>query len=198
MSLPQNVKSTPIAVAAAFVPPRNYRRNLPQHGFIDYHLGPITIGDPTHGLSYQLWKARLSNGSVWLSAPNTEEFVFLSVPLNTNWVGLSFNQNGRPFICYSDGTTAKFYWFDTVTSGFVTTTVSGVVERIFACIDDIRPLDIPNSDIIVAYKRAGHLFYRQERDRFNTEYDLGEVLIYPIAQLGMNQQLRLQFLFRGP
>lgn len=197
MSLPQNVRSD-VPVPTDFVPPRNYKRNLPEHGYIDYHLGPIAIADPTQGLSYQLWTATLRDNWVYLKPANAPEIQFLDVGPGITWISLAFNQNGRPFIGYSDGVTAKFYWYDTTIPGFTTTTVSGTVERIFSSIDDLRPLNIPNSDIIVAYKRSGHLFYRQERDRFNTEYDLGEVLIYPLAQLGMNLQLRLQFLFRGP
>lgn len=198
MSLPQNVAST-VPLPSYFIYPRNLKvRRYPGDGFKDVHLGPIHLSDPTQGLSYQLWTVELKNGGAWLSAPNTPE-TLITTTGTANWVGLSFDQNGRPFICYagSDGV-AKFYWFDTVANNFVTTTLAAGITRVFAALDDPRPLNITNSDIVMFYKKLDRLYYRAQRDRYTIEYDLGQVLIYPIAQIGMNHVLRFQVLFKGP
>lgn len=197
MALPNNALSS-ITLPAAFNPPRTTLRDTAAAGLSDSHMGGIALGDSSHGLAYQLWTVFASAGGIWLAAPNTPALQILP---NTPaiWVALSFDQNAQPFISWVvDNTGAAFYyWFDTTISGFRTSALTGPIARIFATLDDQRPVEIANSDIILAYVRGTTLYVRQQRDRFGVEYTLGTAP-GPFIQFGMNAQLRIQFAFLSP
>lgn len=187
------VSTTPIP--SGFQPPRTTLRTTVAQGLVDVHPGPIALANPLQGLNYQLWQVRADGTNIYLSAPNTPEFAYLP---NTAavWVALSFDQNGRPFIAWTADKvgTSYYYWYDTTIPGFRTSALVGPVFRVFAVMDDQRPLLIQNSDIILAYTRNGTLFTRVERDRFGVEYNQGAAP-GKLVQLGMNTKLRLQFAF---
>lgn len=196
MALPQNaLSSTPLP--APFQAPRNVVRFTAFQGTVDTHMGGIALGDPSQGLSYQLWTAQIINGVVYLSAPNTAPFAFISPGSQYVWVALSFDQNARAFIAYADAIgNAFYYWFDTTIPGYRTTGLAFGTTRVFAALDDIRPVENTNNDIILAYVRASTLFYRQERDRFGVEYNLGAAPA-TLVQIGMNTKWRFQFAFQN-
>jgi hypothetical protein len=194
--LPNHVLSTR-PIPAPFLPPRTNIRFSAQAGMSDTHYGGIAIGDPSHGLSYQLWTCYTdSTGSVYLQAPNTPPFVQLA-NVGAVWVALAFDQNARVFIAYAQKNgSAFYYWFDSTISGYRTTALSGVVPRVFAALDDARPLEISSSDVVLAYVRAGILYFRAQRDRFGVEYTLGTAPA-TLVQIGMNRVNRFQFAFQN-
>lgn len=197
--LPNNALSnTPLP--APFLAPRTAVRFDATHGLTDTHLGGVALGDASQGISYQLWSARADGANVYLSAPNTPEFVALP-NVNAVWVALAIDQSAREFVAYADSNgNASYYWYDTTILAYRTSALAGVIPRVFAALDDSRPIEIGSSDVILAYERAGHLYFRQQRDRFGTEYDLGAVPgISPstLVQIGMNAKLRFQFAFQG-
>lgn len=192
--MPGNVLSDTPEVGA-FLAPRTGLRANDAAGETDVHFGGIALGDPSHGLQYQLWTATCDGSNVSLSAPNTPSFVLLS-GVGAKWVALAFDQNAREFVAYVDQSNiAHYYWYDPIIPGFTTSTVTGVVPRVFATLDDERVLELPTSDIIFTYVRGGHLFMRQQRDRYGVEYDLG-VAPAAQAQVGMSTVNRLQFAFQ--
>jgi hypothetical protein len=160
-------------------------------------MGGIAIGDASHGLLYQLWTCFLDgNGNISLAAPNTPAFVFLTVP-DAVWVALAFDQNARPFIAYANKAGfCNFHWFNTLVNQFVTTALSRVVYRPFACVDDQQPAEIAISDIILAYVSAGVLYFRAQRDRYTIEYTLGAAPA-TLVQVGMSHVNRFQFAFQN-
>jgi hypothetical protein len=194
--LPNNILSVK-PVVASFLAPRQVVRSSALQGLTDYHYGGIAVGNPSQGLSYQIWTAFCPDGlNVWLSAPNTAPFIFLA-GVSPVWLALSFDQNSRPFIGYVTGVgTAFFYWFNTLVNQFVTTQLptSGLYARVFASVDDLRPQNIANSDTILSYVRSGSLFIRQQRDRYNVEYTLGAAP-GKLVQAYMNIHWRYQFAF---
>jgi hypothetical protein len=194
--LPNNVLSTTVE-AAPFIPPRNTVRFSFVAGQFDVHYGGIGIGNPSAGLSYQLWTAYSDGTNILLEAPNTPAFVELANVFPT-WVALAFDQNARPFIAYTTANGSGFYyWFSTLANAFVTTQLpAGNYSRIFAALDDLRPANIGNSDIILAYTRGGQLYMRQERDRYGIEYDLATAPQALLVQIGMNINWRFQFGFQ--
>jgi hypothetical protein len=196
MSLPNNTLSTR-PIVAPFLAPRTQVRASNVQGLTDVHYGGVAIGNPSLGLSYQIWTATCPDGlNIWLSAPNTAPFIFLA-GVTPVWVALSFDQNSRPFIGYVTAVgTAYFYWFNTLVNQFVTTQLppSALYDRVFASVDDLRPQNITNSDTIIAYVRSGSLFYRQQRDRYGIEYTLGAAP-GKLVQIGMNSHWRFQFAF---
>ena len=97
-------------------------------------------------------------GNIWLEAPNTAPFIYLA-NVNAVWVALAFDQNARPFVAWATVTgNASYNWFDSTIPGFRTSTLTGTVPRVFASLDDSRPIMSSLSDILLAYVRAGTLF----------------------------------------
>lgn len=179
---------------------------------IDYHEGGVGIQDVSQGLRYQRWRLRLLDAGLdesraMLSAPNTPEFELYAVPGMTE-VSLAFDQNMRPALAFVDPTGSYFRWFDTGVGAIVVAPVDGETPRIV--LDDTRlvgSFGYQNNDIILAYKRAGVLYFRQQRDRFLIEYDPTAALPEQRAliaesggliKIGFNRQLRLQFQLEIP
>jgi hypothetical protein len=165
-------------------------------GLTDTHFGGVAISNASQGYLYQLWTATILNGDIWLSAPNTPIFKYLS-GTNATWVGLAFDQSANIFLAYTDiNGNAKYYWFDSTIPGYRTSTLSGVVHRVFAALDDSRLVESSNNDVIFAYTRSGTLYFRAQRDRFGTEYNLGAAPA-TLVQVGMSHVLRFQFAFQN-
>ena len=192
--IPNNVLSvTPIP--APFLSPRTIARASAQQGMSDVHYGGIALGDASHGLTYQLWTCFTDGNNVWLSAPNTPAYIILP-GVGAAWVALAMDQNARVFIAYAILLgAASYYWFDSTIPGYRTSTLSGVIPRVFASLDDSRPALLTSSDVILSYVRAGELFFRAQRDRFGIEYDLGAAPAN-LVQIGMNRADRFQFEFQ--
>jgi hypothetical protein len=193
--LPNAVLSS-VPLPAAFLAPRELMREAPATGLRDFHYGGVAVGDPSLGISYQLWTAIALNGTIYLEAPNTPRFALLP-GVGAVWVALAFDQNARVFVAYADvNGNASYYWFDTLLPGYRTSTLSGVVPRVFAALDDKRPVEIATSDVILAYRRNDNFYFRAQRDRFGVEYDLGAAPGL-MTQIGMNRVNRFQFGFQN-
>lgn len=194
--MPQNVLSDR-PISAPFNPPRTNLRFGAIEGLFDSHFGGIAIGDPSQGIVYQIWSlAADHSGNLFLSAPNTPSFSFLP-GVNAVWCALAFDQNARAFAAYCTAAgSAHYYWYDTTIPGYTTTALSGVVTRVFAALDDSRVAESATADILLVYERAGELFFRQQRDRYLVEYDLGPAPA-TLVQVGMNQAFRFQFAFEN-
>lgn len=193
--MPNNSLSS-IAKFAPFLPPRTGTRFSSTAGKYDIHYGGIAIGDASQGLSYQTWTCFSDGINIWLEAPNTLPFIQLA-NVNASWVALAFDQNARPFIAYSTSAgNASYYWYDTTIPGYRTSSLTGIVPRVFAALDDIRPALSSSSDILLAYVRSGQLYMRVQRDRFGIEYNLGAAPA-TLVQIGMNKLFRFQFAFQN-
>jgi hypothetical protein len=138
------------------------------------------------------------------------EFVAFSAPGITEF-SFSFDQNMRLAIAFVQDGVAKLRWFDSVPGQTVITEYpSAITPRVV--LDDKRFTQTSASDIIFAYMRNGDLYYRQQRDRFQTEIDPTELMPEPertqtrernalspgLIKIGFNRQLRLQFLMEVP
>lgn len=190
MALPQNVLST-TPVPAQF----RYPRNVPRAALVDYEYGGVALQDPSQGLRYQVWKCEYIEEQVVLSAPEVTAAPLITVP-NIVELSFTFDQNMNPFVAYelANGD-AKFYWFDSTIPGFTTTTLPADSASPRCALDDNRALEIPISDILLAYVRAGSLYFRMQRERFLTEHELSDSIGGSrLLQIGLNEQLRMQFL----
>ena len=189
-----SLSSTPLP--SAFLPPRTNVRFSATAGLSDTHFGGVALGDPSQGITYQLWTASTDGVNISLSAPNTPPFVFLA-GVHAVWVALAIDQNARAFIAYATNVgTAFYYWFDSTIPGYRTTQIPGLVFRPFATLDDNRIAELVSSDIILTYVRGGTLYFRAQRDRFGVEYTLGAAPA-TLVQVGMNNKFRLQFAFQN-
>ena len=172
-------------------------RALPISGMVDYEDGGIGISDPSEGLLYQIWKATIvdaggSNKEVYFEAPNTAPHLVYSGG-NITEISFTFDQNMRPVLAFVENDLPYFRWYDSSAEAQVVTALdSGVINpRVF--LDDKRVLQRGNSDIILGYIKADNLYFRMQRDRFGVEYLLKEGVL-SLSKIGMNRQLRLQFM----
>lgn len=185
--IPENRLSTTL-LPAAYV-----EQTARPHLLIDYEMGGIALQDPSQGLRFKLWTVRYnqSTGDVLLSAPAVPESVAFNRP-NVTELSLSFDQNMNPFIAFVQAGAARFWWYDPIVSGQVfeeSLIASGITPR--CTLDDKRPTQTGNSDIILAYVRAGSLYFRQQRDRYTVEYLL-QAGVVGLKTIGMNAKYRLQ------
>lgn len=218
MSLPQDIFSSN-PVSGTFLG----GRSLPVKSELDYESGGLALQDSSRGLLCNIWRSRILNNKtdIVLDAQpaNADGQVVdsstLITGINITEVSISFDQNMNPAIAYVEDGTPKFYWYDTTIPGFTTTSYPGILTPRVS-LDDKRSLQSSISDVIFAYIRneggQNRLYYRQQRDRYTIEYDPTEDLdpttrdeyrdmvdLSPgLIKIGMNRQLRMQFMFRNP
>lgn len=202
MALPDNTLSTR-AVRTPYIG----ARALQGSATVDHEDGGIALQDPSRGLMYQIWRARIINDGIVIDAPSVPEFVAYSGTDITE-VSLAFDQNMRLTMAFVESGEAKLLWYDSFIGQEVVTTLPADAVTPRVTLDDKRRTQASVSDIILGYKRGNSLYYRQQRDRFQVEYDPTEPMPEPertetraaIAQqgglikIGMSRGLRLQFM----
>lgn len=192
--LPDHVLST-LVRSASFTPPRDGIRNP----LIDYSWGGMALNDPSEGLRAKAWMLECIvsgiTGAFVLSAPGIAPIEILSKP-HVKSVSLAFDQNMRVAVAYdfTDATLPELYWFDSTVGYYVALqlTAGSITPR--CMLDDSRDMQSAHSDILLTYLRAGTLYFREQRDRYQVEYALRTGLdAYEIGQFGMNRKHRMQW-----
>ena len=121
------------------------------------------------------------------------------------WLTASFDQSLRPLIAWTDVNGASwYYWYDSTIPGFTTSSLPAGTIRPWARLDDARIQENFGNDGVVFYITAGgQLHYRQQRDRFGIEYNLGNIPpVHPtfgpaiMTGVGLNKNYRMQFQFQ--
>jgi len=186
--LPDNEPSLSL-VRGSFIGGRAY----PVTNFVDYESGGVGIQDPSKGMLYQTWRARLENDHVYISSENTPEYSIFSGSGITE-ISFSFDQNMRFTLAYVESGNAKLYWYDSTISGMRVTNFGASVLNPRVTMDDKRSSQSSTNDIIFAYVRDGAIYYRQQRDRFQVERFI-QGGVSKLKKIGMNDKLRLQFLW---
>lgn len=176
-------------------------------GLTDFEDGGIGIQDPSAGLFYQIWRLRVIGLALVLDAPNWPAYVVHTAEEEVTEVSLTFDQNMRTAIAFVEAGQAKLLWYDTAAQEQVITTLASDVITPRVTLDDKRQSQLGISDIILAYKRGDSLFYRQQRNRFQVEYDPTDPMPEPertetraaiaqaggVIKVGMNRGQRLNF-----
>jgi len=156
------------------------------------HLGGVALNDPSGGLSVQTWYIRATGNQVFVRADSVAETLLFSVAGTITEASLAFDQNMRPFVAFIEDGVAKYRWFDSALGGQTISSLPAGVSDPRCTLDDNRPTQTNISDIILAYIRAGNLYFRAQRDRYEIEYLLREG-VPELRQVGLNRKLRLQF-----
>lgn len=172
---------------------------LPVRDTVDYELGGIALNDPSEGLQYQIWRARIESEDteIIIDAQNVDPFVLIT-GVDITEVSISFDQNMNPVVAYVEDGTAKLYWYDSTVHGMVTTSFPTIVTPRVS-MDDKRKSQSQNNDVIFAYMKNSNLYMRMQRDRYSVEYLLAENVDSPgLIKIGMSRQNRFQFMFRNP
>lgn len=196
--MPQNVLSTTPEIGD-LLPPRNARTETQY--LTDTELGGVGYQNASQGLEVQDWTCTCDGTNfVISSATDPGGTTVLSVGGGgVTDMSFTFDQNMNIFITYYIAPTQYFYWFDSTVPGYVTTALPAGSQWARCTLDDKRPSQSGNSDILIAYTRASTMYFRQERDRYGIEYDLvGSLSDSRLINIGISTVLRMQFNLTPP
>ncbi len=132
---------------------------------------------------------------VMLDAREVPEFVWLTVPYMTE-ISFSFDVNMQPVVAFVASGQSYLNWYDSSVNDYITTSLGADITTPRVALDDKRYVATNGyqlSDVILAYIRAGNLYYRQQRDRYGVERLLA-TNIKPLIRIGFNRGLRFQWM----
>jgi hypothetical protein len=171
---------------------------------IAFELGGAALNDPSQGLAVKLWTAKLEIdretgvGSVYVEAAGVAKTLLFS-GVGIDEVDACFDQNMNPFVAYMQNGQGRFYWYNPVVGGMDDTDLPTGCYDLRCSLDDKRPFNIAESDIVLSYIRAGNLCMRYQRDRFTVEHilrdDLGPSV--RLVSMAMNRGSRMQWRLRN-
>jgi hypothetical protein len=123
--------------------------------------------------------------------PSDGSVVFTMTASEVLTISLAFDANMAPVIAWTTPTDANLYYYDTLTSTYITRVFSGITScRV--CVDDPLKFYTSQSDVIFGYTINGNLCYRQQRDRYNIEYII-QPITGSLTKLAPSSVNRLQF-----
>ncbi len=169
---------------------------LPYTDTCDFEEGPIHLQDPSQGLQYQIWRARIVADTVYITSATTPETPVITVR-GIQEVSLAFDQNARSVVLYLVQGNMWLYWHDPTIQQYTHTLLETGVISPRASLDDKREMQRDNSEIILAYVKDGNLYYRGQRDRYQIPYLLQTGVAGRLMRIGMNINYRFQFIFQA-
>lgn len=184
--LPNNSASTSVDVRSFIVPSST--------SLTSYHHGSMAIGDPSGGLLQQIWRCTYVNGQIVLYDSTDTQYPMIAVP-GLTWCRFAFDQNMRPVFAYVANGASYYRWYDPIALDYVT--VALPVGAVSPCValDDARSLQIPVSDLIIAYIENDILYMLVQRERYGITHQIGSVAPNStLHQIGMTTDYRFQFL----
>lgn len=172
-----------------------YWNDIAWEPYADIEQGGIALQDNSQGLEVQTWKAWLDQDG-WLnirSLPDGAPIQLENVGCCHENIALAFNQNMDWQIAWEDGTDIKMRWWDTLINDYATWIEPNAYGPALT-LDDHRNFNSPLSDVLFFYCKGTNLYYRQQRERYNTERLLGALPANTLAlgRCGMNAGLRVQ------
>ena len=193
MAIPDNRLSTE-PIVADYIDP-NGRDTVANEA---WEGGPVAIGDTTQGRNNQAWKLTFAGGTFTLTPEDTGSPVDVLTGQTSVQCSFGFDQNGRPSIAWVTGTGQGYlYWYDTGGAGdYVITAFHNPVASVGLTMDDKRVRQIATCDLLLFYTiedgQDHALYFREQRDRFDTAHLLQKPVWPYIQKIGMNQGLRVQ------
>jgi hypothetical protein len=160
---------------------------------VDYEMGGVDLLDASQGMMVKTWRCWLDNLEVKVQGGMGDITTLFTGPRITE-LSLTFDQNMRWCVAYMQYGKMFLRWYDTTVGDHVITEL-GEGRNARVSLDDKRPSQTTNSDIIVAYIRGDALYYRQQRERFGVERLLRDSL-FPgaiLRNIGMGRNYRMQF-----
>lgn len=194
--LPSNSLSFPTAPSGFDYP---VKTPLPEDLLQGWEFGGTALQDPNDGLLVKVWRAFLvindstSVGTIFVEAPNVPAFEVLN-GLGITDVDIAFDQNMNLFLCYTQLSVIKYYWYDATIPGYTISSLPAGCRSPRCCLDEHREFNITNSDILLGYMNASNeLCVRYQRDRYLIEYVLAGPFLESLIYIGMNRGMRVQF-----
>lgn len=187
--LPNGAIST-VPITAPFAWPDSQRLTFVE----DFEAGGVAVQDTSQGLSAYRWRCFIGQTGIHIQRDGLADQVWVTVS-GVLEVALAFDQNMRPAVAWRlDNGRIYLNWYDTQIAQYVTTDF-GLAKNPRLTLDDKRATQIASSDVIFAYMRDGSIYYRMQRDRYQTEYQIASGLNSKIVlrNIGMATNWRLQF-----
>lgn len=160
-------------------------------------LGPLELGNSLGNIAAKYWL--VTYGAPFVSIRpeisgywGPSEILFQELDEVVS-IDFTFDQIGRPItlMLINDGT-IKLNWFDPIMDEQVTTTIS-TGTSIAAGFDIATNTSDSMSDAFIAYVRDNKLYWRLQRDRWETEYDPSvEAQDLAVLSMGMTDQNKFQ------
>ena len=196
--IPGDVLS-PSAKPSAYLLPDS----VPKSKLADLELGGVALNDPSQGHMVQVWhayKERLGTAIYVEPWDQSDPAVPVVDTQSTEAVdiGLGFDQNMRPVICWAHAGSVFLYWYDGTVPGPVISSWPGRTPVV--TLDDKRALSAANgtNDVLLFYMDGADMKMRRQRDRYATEFILASPGEFArINRAGMNRGLRLQIEVEG-
>lgn len=140
-------------------------------GRIDYELGGPVLNDGNAGQFDTVWTCEVVGSTVQLRHDGISA-INLFNRANINDIALAFTQNMQPTVAWTETDGSGWLrYFDTDTLDFAILSL-GSIRTPRLALDDKRPQSSSISDVLLVYVKDNKIVYRQQRDKFQTEYEL--------------------------
>lgn len=153
--------------------------------------GGNAIGDASAGRQVKDWIATYAAGTIVVKPVGDLVAAFAMMAADVLTLSLAFDNNMGIVLAWKTPTGAKLYYYDTLTSAYITRVFAGI-ESCRVCVDDARSVYNASSDVIFGYVKTGNLYWRQQRDRYDTERLIGPTA-KQLKRMAPSVTNRLQF-----
>jgi hypothetical protein len=187
---PRNLSTLP--VVDDLLPPREESTNFLE----DKESGGVALGDTSQGNRVKTWVCTWDpeEDEFLLEADDVSPVVIHTAP-EVDYLSFTFDQNMRWALAYQSEGESFLRWYDTSAEEYSTLALPEGSKNPRCVLDDARFSSAAAgiSDIILFYIRSDKIYYRLQRDRYLTEYELySGVGNLTLVQVGMNRKYRLQ------
>jgi hypothetical protein len=161
---------------------------------IDHESGGVGIQNSSQGLSSHVWTTVITEDKTTIiTSSDIVPDTVLYTGNNITEVSLTFDQLMNPAFCFIEDGEMKLRWYNSLESGMVTTNFGSGYVSPKVSLDD-KEDNTGISDVIFAYIKDNILYYRQQRDRYEIEYQVSDSPVRRIQKIGMTSGFRFQFL----
>lgn len=130
--------------------------------------GPV-LNNAAEGLTGYNWQAFIRDDNVIVKREDqTDEHIIFNKP-GIQQLDFTVDQNMRPFSTYVIQDKAYYWHFNSEDSTYSEVALPLDIKYPRCELDKRDLADIPSSDIILGYTRAGNLCYRIQRERYRIE-----------------------------
>lgn len=182
-----------LSVSERFLP-WQFKMRDSQSPLVDFEHGGIALNDPSQGLRGYDWTAEYDpeSANVYVSRDDLDTRVAIFNRAGIVRLGLAFDQNMRPNLCFTDslGTHVWFYMSSTEAMGVLT--IPGASSPCIT-LDDRRPERVSDSDVILSYMNGDNLCVRVQREQFAVEHALALDNPSALVAAGMTKELAMQW-----
>lgn len=164
--------------------------------FTDHETGGSALNYSADGLDVMVWSAEISEDKkqVLLTNETNMPAVVVYEGDDITEVSVTFDQLMNPTVAVVDNESVYLRWYDTSVGQMITTLFAdeGLVSPKVSL--DNKHVSDGSNDIIFAYVKDNRLYYRLQRDRYQTEYKVSDRPVRRIQKIGMTVGSRFQFL----